>query len=336
MKVTFLTRWNGGLYFGGAEVQALQTASALQELGVPVEILHPFTREVGDIVHAFSSYREYYSIQHYCKQRGKKFILSTIFYRDISSVAKRVRYYLDTKLTTSRKVRRTRSLFRNSDLLLPNSRTEAEQVHRLFRVPHSKISVVPNGVEARFAQADPSLFRKETGIKEPFVLNVGRIEQRKNQLRLIQALRGTKIPLVHIGHAVDSDYQALCKEIAGDEVYFLPPIPHESPLLASAYSACRVFALPSILETPGLSALEAGVAGARIVVTPYGGAREYFGDFAFYPNPTSVKDIREAILQAWEATIDTHAQSQYLLQNFEWKVVAQRTLECYHRVLAES
>ncbi len=32
---------------------------------------------------------------------------------------------------------------------------------------------------------------------------------------------------------------------------------HDDPLLASAYAAARVFALPSWFETPGLAALEA-------------------------------------------------------------------------------
>ena len=39
---------------------------------------------------------------------------------------------------------------------------------------------------------------------------------------------------------------------------------HRDPLLALAYSACSVFALPSTLETPGLAALEAAAAGAPL------------------------------------------------------------------------
>jgi len=42
-------------------------------------------------------------------------------------------------------------------------------------------------------------------------------------------------------------------------------------MLASAYAACDVFVLPSMFETPGIAALEAGLAGAKIVITKYGG-----------------------------------------------------------------
>ncbi len=335
MQVTFLTRFDGSLFFGGAEVQALKTAAALRELGVHVEFLHPFSKEVGDIVHAFGSYHFYESTLIYCKNIYKNFVISTIFYKDVHNPFLKFRYYVYIILPRlNRQARRIGRLLALSDMLLPNSRKEAQQLSDLFRIPQSKIQVVPNGVEERFAYADPTLFRREVGIEEPFVLNVGRIEPGKNQHRLIQALNSTKIPLVIIGKNVNNNYYSMCKEVAKDNVYFLPPVPHESPLLASAYSACRVFALPSLSETTGLSALEAGVAGARVVVTPNGGAPEYFQNFGFYPNPFSIKSIREAVLQAWESNVDTHAQREHLLSNYEWKVVAQRTLECYHRVLS--
>jgi glycosyltransferase involved in cell wall biosynthesis len=94
-----------------------------------------------------------------------------------------------------------------------------------------------------------------------------------------------------------------------------------------------VFALPSLLETPGLAALEAGVAGARVVVTPYGGAPEYFGDYALYPEPRSVQAIREAILRAWNASHDPDAQRQHLLSRYSWASVAQETLKAYRQIL---
>jgi len=39
-------------------------------------------------------------------------------------------------------------------------------------------------------------------------------------------------------------------------------LPHDSEELQSAYAAAKVFVLPSNFETPGLTALEAGLAAA--------------------------------------------------------------------------
>mgnify|MGYP005840158481 CR=1 FL=1 len=337
MHITFLTRFDGGLYYGGAEVQTEETARYLRALGMRVDFLTPLSREVGDIVHGFGAYPYFDSVAKYCRSRCKPFILSTIFYKDTSSLRLRLRYQIYKLFPRSMpRFRSLRRLFRHVRMFLPNTHAEAIQLQQIFRISDHRIEVVPNGVEARFAQADPDWFRRETGIREPFVLCVGRIEPRKNQHRLIQALSGTKIPLVLIGNPLSNDYLALCRELADDRVYFLPAVPHDSPLLAGAYAACRVFALPSLLETPGIAALEAGVAGARVVVTPYGGAREYFGDYALYPEPRSVQSIRQAVLQAWETPHAPDILKQHLLTHYSWETVAQKTLQVYQRVLAES
>ncbi|HOQ30439.1 MAG TPA: glycosyltransferase family 4 protein, partial [Armatimonadota bacterium] len=230
-------------------------------------------------------------------------------------------------------VRERRRLMARAAMLFPNTAAEASQVSAVFGQSPERMWIVPNGVEERFADGDPELFRRTFGIREPFVLNIARIERRKNQLRLIRALKGTGIHLVIIGREAERDCVEACRREGGDNVTFLPPIPHDDPLLASAYAACRVFALPSLLETPGIAALEAGIAGARVVTTPIGGGREYFGDHALYVNPYSVSDIRAKVLQAWNSAGDGEALQQHILRHFTWRRVAEKTLEVYERVL---
>ncbi|MEJ2628702.1 MAG: glycosyltransferase, partial [bacterium] len=108
---------------------------------------------------------------------------------------------------------------------------------------------------------------------------------------------------------------------------------HDSPLLASAYAACRVFVLPSKFETPGRAALEAALAGAKIVITPYGGTREYFKDFATYVNPYSVSSIRKGI----EKTLENpkpEGLKEYIKNNFLWDSIAKKTKNVYDKILA--
>ena len=99
----------------------------------------------------------------------------------------------------------------------------------------------------------------------PFVLSVGRIEPRKNTLGLIRAARRLELPLVIAGEAPPGfeRYEAECRRAAGDRTIWLGRLDHHDPLLASAYAAARVFALPSWFETPGLAALEAALGGLR-------------------------------------------------------------------------
>ena len=78
-----------------------------------------------------------------------------------------------------------RELLGLADAILPNSRAEADQLVRLFGADPARIRVVPNGVEPRFADADPAIFRERMATGD-FVLYVGRIEPRKNVLGLIR------------------------------------------------------------------------------------------------------------------------------------------------------
>jgi glycosyltransferase involved in cell wall biosynthesis len=104
--------------------------------------------------------------------------------------------------------------------------------------------------------------------------------------------------------------------------------------LASAYAACKVFVLPSLYETPGLSALEAALAGANICITKEGATREYFSDFAFYCDPHDINSIREAIFKAYEASKSDKLRD-HILKNFTWNRAAKATLEAYEKVLKE-
>ena len=102
-------------------------------------------------------------------------------------------------------------------------------------------------------------------------------------------------------------------------------------MLASAYAACNVFALPSTFETPGIAALEAALAGAKIVITPHGGTRDYFNNMAEYVNPYSVESIRAGIVASLESKKSNTLQ-QHIKNEFLWNRVAEKTLAVYKSI----
>jgi len=186
------------------------------------------------------------------------------------------------------------------EAVTPNTTEEGKLFIDAFGVSEKKLIVVPNGVEERFAHAAPGLFEREYGIKN-FILSVGHIgPERKNILRLMEALERIDHPAAIIGCIENTPSGRACLERArrNPRLLIVDAIPHDSMLLASAYAACDVFVLPSQFETPGIAALEAGLAGAKIVITPVGGTKEYFGIDALYVEPTSTKNIAEGIQRA--------------------------------------
>lgn len=102
-------------------------------------------------------------------------------------------------------------------------------------------------------------------------------------------------------------------------------------MLASAYGSCDTFVLPSQFETPGIAALEAGLAGAKIVITPFGGTKEYFKDMVEYPDPYSVESIKNSIEKSLNKSKDDNLRN-HIKNNFLWSKIAEKTSEVYGNV----
>jgi len=216
-----------------------------------------------------------------------------------------------------------------ADAVLPNTKAEAELITRGFGISREKVRVVPNGCDERFAAAKPDAFVQKYGRRD-FVLYVGHMGPgRKNLLELIQAMAQIDRPLVLTVKELDNPYARRCREAAKlvRDCLILPAMPQDSELLGSAYAACDTFCLPSLFETPGLAALEAGMAGAKIVITSHGGTQEYFGDMARYVEPSDMNRLSAALQESLAAPKDSRLK-EHIRGNFLWRHAAQRLVEC--------
>jgi glycosyltransferase involved in cell wall biosynthesis len=330
---------------GGGEVQLVQTARHLEELGLRVRPFSPWLDrlEGARLLHLFGMSREGLELARIAKSRRAPVVLSPICWfepRALWALApSRARAGVDLAKWAARALIPRlpcwrRELLGLCDQVLPNSRAEADQLITLFGLDASRIHVVPNGVSSRFASAGARLFQSRHG-EDPFVLYCGRVEPRKNVLGLIRAMAGLKRRLVIFGDVVPGDdgYGRACLEAGRGFLQWEPRLDHDDPLLASAYAAARVFALPSWFETPGLAALEAALAGCAVVITPWGCTREYFGGSAHYARPDRPREIGRAIARAWEAGPDPQLREQ-IGTRFSWSIVARETAEAYDEISA--
>ncbi|OYU87900.1 MAG: glycosyl transferase [Bradyrhizobiaceae bacterium PARB1] len=308
---------------GGGEIQLLKYAEHLPTLGVEVE-LHNIWKPAFDrvdMVHFFACLGGSIQFCSYAKSRGLPLVISTSLWITEDTTH---RYPMD-------EIRAQLSL---ADLIITNSDTESDVLSRVFGLPRENFVAVMNGVEPHFsAPHDPALFRARYGIEGPFVLNVGNVEARKNQLNLVRAMKGHELPVVVIGHVREPEYGRQVIEEGGAQLRYLGPLDHTDPLLASAYAACAAFVLPSTLETPGLAALEAAAAGAPLVVTSEGSTRDYFGSMAHYIRHDDLADIRRGIDAALSAGPNGDLKA-HIRQNFAWATVTRTLADIYARVLA--
>lgn len=328
---------------GGGENQLLQTGCHLEALGLAVRPFSPWTDRLEDarLVHLFGMSREGLELARVARARGVPVALSPICWvepRAISALAPSAfRRGWDlakwcAMVAAPRRPSWRRELLGLADAILPNSHAEARQLIRLFGADSDAVHVVPNGVEERFANADPRAFRTRFGDGE-FVLFVGRIEPRKNPLGLIRAVRRLGLRLVIMGDVVPGHegYGEACRREGLDFVRWLPRVDHDDLLLSSAYAAARVFALPSWFETPGLAALEAALAGCSVVITSFGCTREYFESWVHYAHPSRDEAIARAVDAAWHSIPDPQLAGR-ILQRYLWSDVARKTAEVYDLV----
>ena len=193
-------------------------------------------------------------------------------------------------------------------------------------------SIVRNPVNIEvFKDADPSLFQTQYGVKD-YVLCVGRIEDRKNQLMLVHALRNRNIPIVLVGHSSDKRYFGLIQEIAGENLKIIDRLPPQSEILASAFAGARVFILPSWAEGASLAVLEAAASGANLVLSDRSSESEYFGDYARFCDPGDPKSIETAVMEAYNNPLSPEQikqQQSYVEQEFSWETYTKNTIKAY-------
>ena len=335
MKIAFVSAVPFSLLFGGGETQLLYTKSHLEKLSVDVQLFDNWNKDFNcDVLHFFGCNYWNYHLALMAKKKGIKIALSTISYNEKFNISYQLWRYLDKMSPVMTTFGLNREFIKIADCLLPNSIAEANFLIKNFEANKNKIYVIPNAADMRFSTADPNSFFKEFGIKD-FILCVGKIEPRKNQLLLANALKNTEFKLVFIGDAISENlgyFQSFQQVVNQSEnIIHIKSLPYDSNLLASAYASCKVHVLLGTNETPGIVSLEAALAGANILVADCKPVKEYFGDYASYCKSLSTEDIREGVNQAFSKNKNSITKN-HVMKNYNWNVVAEKTLEAYKNI----
>lgn len=357
MKVAFITRSTWQTVPGGDTVQLEQTVRHLRNLGVKADI---FTADqkidyaAYDLFHFFNITRPADLLLH-TRECRKPYVITPILVNyseydrhhrkgisgfmfrfcspGFNEYAKTIARWLlgKDKLISKAYLWKgqtgsMREVVAGANAILPNSTGEQNELQKRFD-SKALITVVPNGIDTALFVNDNSVQRDEQ-----LVICVARIEGIKNQLNLIRGLNGTEFSLILIGGAAagQRQYYKACREAAADNIQFKGHIAQTE--LLSYYQRAKVHVLPSWFETCGLSSLEAGAMGCRIVVTDKGYTRDYFGEQAFYADPSSPASILETIRRAATANIDDQL-AQKIRQAYTWQQAAAITFDVYKKIV---
>lgn len=236
-----------------------------------------------------------------------------------------------------------RAVRRAVRVLTVSERTKADIVE-LYDVPAERIVVTPNGVDAAFGPlvagvASPSdtlsqsAFIGDHEAKTPsnrllqgsYVLSVGSIERRKNQLAAAEAAQAVGLPLVVVGPAKDPGLaEELRRRGARLEGYVT------TERLAELYRGAACLVQSSRYEGFGLPVLEAMASGTPVVAVPDPALREVAGDAAIFVAEAELADgIRRALAER-DRLVSAGLQRA---RAFSWRAAAERTLAVYREIL---
>ncbi|MGB3621801.1 glycosyltransferase [Ketobacter sp. MCCC 1A13808] len=320
MKIYFYTYPVAFQCPGGGEIQLLKSKEALERRGHEVVLFDQWQHslEDADVVHQFSVQGGVYNLCAYVQAQEIPLVLSPILW-----LSEYISQYPMSEISF---------MTNAADVICPNSTEEVERFIKHFDAPKEKYIVTHNGIDQGFFEPVPGdLFRQAFEVEGAFILCVGNIETRKNQRALLEASKLVNIPVILVGNIRDAEYFKKLELDFDGGFRYIGVIEHDSDLLKSAYAACDVFALPSLLETPGLAALEAAACGANIVITQEGCTREYFGDMALYVDPKNVDDIALKLGLSMKRSTPGAAES---VLRYSWDSTALELEAAYQRAIA--
>ncbi len=266
---------------GGGEYEIFSVADSLKQRGMIVDIYGPYARSIDDydVVLHFSVHGGGLELLEAVKARGKPIALwPNLWVRDAAE-------------TPEALVNRHVSL---ADAVIFKSAAEQQHFAQRFGLPADKARRITVGADAAYRRPAPQeLFKSLYGV-DRYAIWFGVIEPNKNQLAAVRVLREKGIPLVLVGRSRDEAYYQACRAAGGDNVLFIKGLPQKSEIVRAALQE-SLFYIELSHEPPGLSAIEAGLAGCRLLLSDSDWSREHFGDAAIYANPADEVDISRGV-----------------------------------------
>ena len=142
--------------------------------------------------------------------------------------------------------------------------------------------------------------------------------------------------MLYVINKGNAQSEAKLRELIGDakNIEILGFVSDEE--LISLYDRAKVFALPSLNEGVGLVALEAAIHSCNIVITKFGGPKEYYEkESVQLVNPYDVDDIGKAVMKALEDNTSQPNLRNQLIEKYNVSSCVDMLVEEYRKV-AES
>lgn len=235
---------------------------------------------------------------------------------------------------------------RNATRIIAISECTRRDLISDFGIDPGKIDVIYQGCHQIFhippSEALIAEVRRKYNLPERFIIAVGTVQSRKNQLLAVKALRGIdpEIKLVIVGRRADSYAREIDSFIASnrltDRVIMIEGASLQE--LVALYSLATVSAYVSRYEGFGIPVIESIATGTPVIAATGSCLEEAGGDGALYVDPDNVEQFVDA---ANRITGDADLRKSLVdkgklhITKFNNADFARLTMETYRKAIAD-
>ncbi len=226
-------------------------------------------------------------------------------------------------------------------IIAVSEKTKADIIH-FYKIPENKIEVIYQSYNEVFKKEISILDQKKIlnkyGINKPFLLSVGTLEPRKNQISIIKAFsklvkKDFDLVLIGKGKKYKEELETYIDKENIKNIKILETVTHND--LPAIYQASTLFIYMSLYEGFGIPIIEA-LASKKAVIAARGSClEEAGGDGAIYVDPLNINEIASAInqlLENQEMIEDLVKKGEVHLKIFEPKLLIKKIVTLYKKL----
>lgn len=242
---------------------------------------------------------------------------------------------------------------RGVSAVITDSNTSAKDIHQHLNVPINKIHTVYLAPQEKLNnnpnQDQIHKVKRKYQLPSNYVLYVGDLNNNKNVITLIKAVKNTKYTLVIVGkqatqtkydhsHPENRDLDLLQTKYSSDpKVKILGFVPSEE--LGILYNQALVYCQPSLYEGFGLPVLEAMQSGCPVLASKNGSLPEIGGHPAIYTPPTVDKlsqgiEFIAKLSQPQRTRLIQEGKKQ--ASQYTWQKTATQVSQIYQQIISQT
>lgn len=232
----------------------------------------------------------------------------------------------------------------NANHIIAVSECVKRDIVKAYGISPGKVSVVYRGCSDVFAEPVSEEKRASVAARynlpQRYILSVGDIDEVKNLLPVVKALRRLPedVHLVAIGERrkyAERVERYIARKGLQKRVHLLSGVADDE--LAAIYRCAETFVCMSLYEGFATHILEAQRCGLPVVAATGSSLEEAGGEHSLYVEPNDAKGLAAAVMQCTQPAV----RSKMILDGYKWlerftpKNHAAGTMKCYRRVVED-